>query len=125
MTKLPFLRPRQVVRALERAGFTLRKSKSGHRTYVKGSPARDRPLPFDGHQTGNATLHHRAGGNDRGRVPQLPLRLRRLFAPEQAVEPEVGEFLLNGVGAKACVEVLEVNFVEQLILIEAGEDERL
>ena len=37
MTKLPFLRPRQVVRALERAGFTLRKSKSGHRTYIKGS----------------------------------------------------------------------------------------
>jgi predicted RNA binding protein YcfA (HicA-like mRNA interferase family) len=36
MTKLPFLKPRQVVRALERAGFTLRKSKSGHRTYVKG-----------------------------------------------------------------------------------------
>lgn len=37
MTKLPFLKPRQVVRALERAGFTLRKSKSSHRTYVKGS----------------------------------------------------------------------------------------
>ena len=37
MTKLPFLRPRQVVRALERTGFTLRKSKSGHRTYIKGS----------------------------------------------------------------------------------------
>jgi len=37
MTKLPFLRPRQVVRALERAGFTLCKSKSGHRTYIKGS----------------------------------------------------------------------------------------
>jgi predicted RNA binding protein YcfA (HicA-like mRNA interferase family) len=37
VTKLPFLKPRQVVRALERAGFTLRKSKSGHRTYVKDS----------------------------------------------------------------------------------------
>lgn len=37
MTKLPFLKPRQVVRALERAGFTLRKSKSSHRTYVKDS----------------------------------------------------------------------------------------
>ena len=37
MTKLPFLKPRQVVRALERAGFTLRKSKSSHRTYLKGS----------------------------------------------------------------------------------------
>jgi predicted RNA binding protein YcfA (HicA-like mRNA interferase family) len=37
VTKLPFLKPRQVVRALERAGFTLRKSKSSHRTYIKGS----------------------------------------------------------------------------------------
>lgn len=37
MTKLPHLRPRQVVRALERAGFALRKSKSSHRTYVKGT----------------------------------------------------------------------------------------
>ncbi|HEY5073590.1 MAG TPA: type II toxin-antitoxin system HicA family toxin [Pyrinomonadaceae bacterium] len=36
MKKLPFLKPRQVVRALERAGFTVRKSKSSHRTYVKG-----------------------------------------------------------------------------------------
>jgi len=35
--KLPFLKPRQVVRALERAGFTVRKSKSSHRTFVKGS----------------------------------------------------------------------------------------
>jgi predicted RNA binding protein YcfA (HicA-like mRNA interferase family) len=35
MTKLPHLKPRQVVRALERAGFTPRKSKSSHRTYVK------------------------------------------------------------------------------------------
>jgi predicted RNA binding protein YcfA (HicA-like mRNA interferase family) len=33
MTKLPFLKPRQVVRALKRAG----KSKSSHRTYVKNS----------------------------------------------------------------------------------------
>jgi predicted RNA binding protein YcfA (HicA-like mRNA interferase family) len=37
VTKLPSLKPRQVVRVLERAGFTLRKSKSSHRTYVKGS----------------------------------------------------------------------------------------
>jgi predicted RNA binding protein YcfA (HicA-like mRNA interferase family) len=37
VTKIPSLKPRQVVRALERAGFTLRKSKSSHRTYVKGS----------------------------------------------------------------------------------------
>ena len=37
MTKLPLLKPRQVVRALERAGFTLRKSRSSHRTYVKDS----------------------------------------------------------------------------------------
>jgi predicted RNA binding protein YcfA (HicA-like mRNA interferase family) len=37
VTKLPLLKPRQVARALERAGFTLRKSKSSHRTYIKGT----------------------------------------------------------------------------------------
>ena len=37
MTKLPQLKPRQVVRGLERAGFALRKSKGGHRTYVKAA----------------------------------------------------------------------------------------
>ncbi|HBB86584.1 MAG TPA: hypothetical protein DC047_03095 [Blastocatellia bacterium] len=37
MTKLPQLKPRQVVRGLERAGFAKRKSKGGHRTYVKGA----------------------------------------------------------------------------------------
>lgn len=37
MISLPHLKPRQVVRRLERAGFTLRKSKGGHRTYVKGA----------------------------------------------------------------------------------------
>ncbi len=35
MTRLPVLKPREVCRALERAGFTLRKSKGGHRIYVK------------------------------------------------------------------------------------------
>ncbi len=35
MTRLPVLNPREVCRALERAGFTLRKSKDGHRIYVK------------------------------------------------------------------------------------------
>jgi predicted RNA binding protein YcfA (HicA-like mRNA interferase family) len=37
VSKLPSLKPRQVIRALERAGFTLRKSKGSHRTYAKGS----------------------------------------------------------------------------------------
>jgi predicted RNA binding protein YcfA (HicA-like mRNA interferase family) len=35
--KLPVTKPKQVVRALERAGFTLRKGKGGHRTYIKGT----------------------------------------------------------------------------------------
>ncbi len=35
MTRLPVLKPREVCRALERAGFTLRKSKGGHRIYIK------------------------------------------------------------------------------------------
>lgn len=37
MTKLPQLKPRQVVRVLERAGFAQRKSKGGHRTYAKAA----------------------------------------------------------------------------------------
>src|SRR2546421_398287 len=125
MTKLPFLRPRQVVRALERAGFTLRKSKSGHRTYIKGSLRVTVPYHSTDIKPGTSALHHRTGGNDCRRVPRLPLRLRRLIFPEQMIEPEVREFLLNGVGAQARVQVLEVNLVEQLILVEAGEDERL
>lgn len=36
MTKLPIVKSKQVVRALERAGFASRKTKGGHRTYVKG-----------------------------------------------------------------------------------------
>ena len=35
MTRLPVLKPRVVCRALERAGFVLRKSKGGHRIYTK------------------------------------------------------------------------------------------
>ena len=35
MTRLPVLKPRIVCRALERAGFVMRKSKGGHRIYVK------------------------------------------------------------------------------------------
>ncbi len=35
MTRLPVVKPRAVCRALERGGFSLRKSKGGHRIYVK------------------------------------------------------------------------------------------
>src|SRR5215217_2744748 len=35
MSRLPVLKPRIVCRALEHAGFVLRKSKGGHRIYVK------------------------------------------------------------------------------------------
>ena len=37
MTKLPSAKPKQVVRALERAGFTFRNGKGSHRTYIKGN----------------------------------------------------------------------------------------
>jgi predicted RNA binding protein YcfA (HicA-like mRNA interferase family) len=37
MTKLPELKPRQEVRALERAGFAQNKSNGGHRIYVKAA----------------------------------------------------------------------------------------
>jgi len=35
MSRLPVLKPRIVCRALENAGFVLRKSKGGHRIYIK------------------------------------------------------------------------------------------
>lgn len=37
MPKLPALKPRQVVKVLEGAGFVLARSKGGHRIYAKGN----------------------------------------------------------------------------------------
>lgn len=36
MPKLPRVKPREVIRALEKAGFALVKQKGSHRIYVKG-----------------------------------------------------------------------------------------
>jgi len=35
MPKLPVLKPREAIRALERAGFTFERQKGSHRIYVK------------------------------------------------------------------------------------------
>ena len=37
MAKLPVLKPREVIRALERAGFEFKRQKGSHRIYVKGN----------------------------------------------------------------------------------------
>ncbi len=37
MPKLPALRPREVARILERAGFNFQRQKGSHQLYVKGS----------------------------------------------------------------------------------------
>jgi len=36
MTKLPVLKPREVVKILERAGFKFERQKGSHRIYIKG-----------------------------------------------------------------------------------------
>lgn len=36
MIKLPALKPREVVRVLERAGFEFERQKGSHRVYIKG-----------------------------------------------------------------------------------------
>lgn len=37
MIRLPALKPREVIRALERAGFRFERQKGSHRIYVKGN----------------------------------------------------------------------------------------
>ena len=37
MPKLPVLKPREVIAALERAGFLFERQKGSHRIYVKGN----------------------------------------------------------------------------------------
>jgi hypothetical protein len=41
------------------------------------------------------------------------------------INPEVREFLLNGVCPKSIVQICEINEIEVLVLIEAREDEDL
>ena len=36
MTKLPALKPKQVMRILEKAGFSFERQKGSHRIYIKG-----------------------------------------------------------------------------------------
>jgi predicted RNA binding protein YcfA (HicA-like mRNA interferase family) len=58
MTKPSQLKPRQVVRALERAGFALRKSKGGHRTYVRAALRVTIPYHATDIKLGHSTLDH-------------------------------------------------------------------
>ena len=37
MTKLPVLKPKEVIRVLEKAGFVFERQKGSHRIYVKGT----------------------------------------------------------------------------------------
>ena len=54
MSRLPVVKPRIVCRALERAGFVLRKSKGGHRIYVK--ERRHVTVPYHGPDIKPGTL---------------------------------------------------------------------
>ena len=55
MTRLPGLKPREVVTALERAGFKLIRQRGSHRIYVKGTTGVT--VPWHPGDLRRATLH--------------------------------------------------------------------
>jgi len=56
MPKLPVLKPKEVERALGRAGFLFVRQKSSHRIYVKGNLGVT--IPFHNKDLKPKTLHH-------------------------------------------------------------------
>ena len=56
MPKLPALKPKGVIRALEEAGFSFVRQKGSHRIYVKGSLGVT--IPFHNKDLKKGTLRH-------------------------------------------------------------------
>ena len=56
MPKLPVLKPREVIAALERAGFVFERQKGSHRIYVKGNLAVT--VPYHNKDLKPKTLKH-------------------------------------------------------------------
>lgn len=56
MSKLPALKPREVIKALEGAGFAFVRQKGSHRIYVKGSLGVT--VPFHNRDFKIGTLRH-------------------------------------------------------------------
>lgn len=56
MVKLPALKPREVIRVLEKAGFIFVRQKGSHRVYVKGNTGIT--IPFHNKDLKKGTLRH-------------------------------------------------------------------
>lgn len=56
MSKLPALKPKEVIHALERAGFVFERQKGSHRIYVKDS--RGVVVPYHSQDLRQGTLKH-------------------------------------------------------------------
>ncbi|MDD5455014.1 MAG: type II toxin-antitoxin system HicA family toxin [Candidatus Ratteibacteria bacterium] len=56
MSKLPALKPEQVIRALKNAGFSFVRQKGSHRIYVKGNIGIT--LPYHNKDLRKGTLRH-------------------------------------------------------------------
>ena len=56
MTKLPALKPREVIRVLEKAGFSFIRQKGSHRIYVKENIGVT--IPFHNRDLKRGTLRH-------------------------------------------------------------------
>lgn len=56
MSRLPALKPKQVIRILELAGFSFMRQKGSHRMYVKGSVGIT--VPFHNSDLKKGTLRH-------------------------------------------------------------------
>jgi len=56
MTKLPALKPKEVIRVLEKAGFSFARQKGSHRIYVKENIGVT--IPFHNKDLKRGTLRH-------------------------------------------------------------------
>ena len=56
MPKLPVLKPREVIKALERAGFMFARQRGSHRIYIKGNVGIT--VPFHNKDLKVGTLKH-------------------------------------------------------------------
>ena len=56
MPKLPALKPKEVIKVLERAGFSFVRQKGSHRIYVKGNIGVT--IPFHNEDLKKGTLRH-------------------------------------------------------------------
>ena len=95
--RLPVVRPKAVIRALERAGFFIHHTSGSHHIlkHPEHPELRDRSLPQQGSKEKDSGLHHRAGEVHHGRIYRTVIKaiiaftfkIETLYA---ACSPELG-----------------------------------